>query len=155
MKLKTKAFPILLLMAIPVIACAVDDPPAVDGIHLGDNEAQVISALGAGESLPMAPGVFTMLYENNGISLILSDQSGMRKVEQIEAITPDNPILGVHVGQNKSDIEQVVGSLTASDSESVNTATLTGNGWKIHFVFDDQNILQRYALVKHQQTTSE
>ncbi len=123
-------------------------PPTVNGLHLGDSYSQVIGQLGNAEVLPMEPGVFTMLYGNGGLSLILSDHAGVSRIEQIDASTPTSgSVYGVQVGQPKSMVEQMVGQLNFSDSDSMNDAVLLGRGWRIHFVFDDQDILQKFVLV--------
>lgn len=122
-------------------------PPTVNGLHLGDSYSQVIGQIGNAEVLPMEPGVFTMFYYNGGLSLVLVEQAGISRIEQIDVSIPRaGNIYGVQIGQAKTSVEQLVGPLSYSETENSNDAFLLGRGWRIHFVFDDQDILQRFVL---------
>jgi hypothetical protein len=138
----------LAIWMLPAHAYDPNVAPAVNGLQLDDDYNQIVSTLGSGEILPMEPGVFSLIYGSSGLAMILSEQSGVSKIEQIESSSTAHSILGVSVGNSKEDIERLVGTLTVSGMDATNTASLYGKGWIVHFIFDDQNILQRFALVK-------
>ena len=139
---------VLAVMSLPVAAFDQNSVPTVNGLHLGDSYSQVVSILGNGEAFPMEPGVFSMMYETAGVSIILSEQAGINRIEQIDANLPQSgSVFGVQVGQTKDVVEQLVGPLNFADTDDVNDAVLVGRGWRIHFLFDPRDILQKFVLV--------
>ena len=139
---------LLAVLSLPAAAYDQNSVPTVNGLHLGDSYSQVVSILGNGEAFPMEPGVFSMIYETAGLSIILSEQAGINRIEQIDANLPQSgSVFGVQVGQTKDVVEQLVGPLNFADTDDVNDAVLVGRGWRIHFLFDPRDILRKFVLV--------
>lgn len=139
---------LLAVLSLPAVAYDQNSVPTVNGLHLGDSYSQVVSILGNGEAFPMKPGVFSMLYETTGLSIILSEQAGINRIEQIDANSPHSrSVYGVQVGQTKDIVERLVGPLNFADTDDVNDAVLVGRDWRIHFLFDARDILQKFVLV--------
>jgi hypothetical protein len=139
---------LLAILSLPAAAYDQNSVPTVNGLHLGDSYSQVVSILGNGEAFPMEPGVISMMYETAGLSIILSEQAGINRIEQIDANSHQSgSVFGVQVGQTKDVVEQLVGPLSFADTDDVNNAVLVGRGWRIHFMFDARDILQKFVLV--------
>ncbi len=139
---------LLAVFSLPAAAYDQNSVPTVNGLHLGDSYSQAVSILGTGEAFPMNPGVFSMMYETTGLSIFLSEQAGINRIEQIDANLPQSgSVFGVQVGQSKDIVEQLVGPLNFADTDDVYDAVLVGRGWRIHFLFDARDILQKFVLV--------
>lgn len=86
--MRNTALGFLAFWAIPALSYDLNAIPTINGLQLVDSNSQRVPILGAGEVLSMEPGVFSMLDGITSLSLILSDQTGISRIEQFDTIGP-------------------------------------------------------------------
>lgn len=86
--MRKTALGILALWAIPAYSYDLNAAPTINGLQLVDSDSQRVSILGASEVLPMEPEVFSMLDGITGLLPILSEQKGINRIGQFDAIGP-------------------------------------------------------------------
>jgi hypothetical protein len=140
--MRKTALGFLVCWAIPALSYDLYAIPRINDLLLVDSDSQIVTILGASEVLSMGPGVFSMLDDITGLSLILSDQTGISRIKPIDAIGPvTSGLLRAQAGQPKAFVQLILGPLSFAYAKFMNDAVLVDNGSQVRFIFDKPDIL--------------
>jgi len=121
---------------------SADVPPAVAGIHLGDDRTALERALGvASDVQDLAPDSFAMYYKDRGLIVLYSTHEGVTTLYLLTAQAGD--IDGVRVGDTR---DAVLAKWGAPSAVQGSDARYQVGSWMIGLQLGPQQTIVRLSL---------
>ncbi len=145
--MRKTALGFLAFWAIPAFSYDLNAAPTINGLQLVDSYSQSVFILGAREVLSMELEVFLMLDGITGLSLILSEPTGISRIEQFDVIGPvSGGLFRAQIGQPNAVVERMIGPLSSDDFKNMNEVVLASKDPQVCFVFNEQDRLHSVPI---------